>query len=169
MQPSQEVTVEEVNDALDCLAGLSDFSSDSHQNVFLSKSKPMKTNMQRRIEILQPIVTRLRSRELKWLVRIILKNTLPVLLPINYTMASLHFALPLLYMFQNDIRTAAQNLIGGTWDFFLPLARPAPENLSRYTQMAIKLLEPTVGIPIKIPLAHKARVCYPQTRFENEY
>ena len=80
--PGQEVTLEELDQALDELAARSPFSS----AAIRSKNDARQTDA-----TLSSLLRRLQSWEAKWLVRIVLKNYSPVIIPEQLAMEQFHF------------------------------------------------------------------------------
>ncbi|KAF8460652.1 hypothetical protein BDZ91DRAFT_798733 [Kalaharituber pfeilii] len=145
----EEVTCEEIEIALEELAGRSPFSSQNKRNHSRVRRQAH--------EILGPIFLRLSSRESKWLTRAILKNYLPVVLPERLTMYVYHFLLPHLFAFQNDLRRAVELLETPLFKMFPP--SPPEKDAKSLLDGAAKLVRPEVGVRVKKVGFVKARSC----------
>ncbi|KAK9474085.1 uncharacterized protein V1510DRAFT_441790 [Dipodascopsis tothii] len=170
------VAVHELDHALDQLAALCSFSAPTVCQGWAPHAPAANRNRQTRSEILIPLLRRMRPHELKWLVRIVLKDLLPVVLPQAFVMGKIHFALPILYACHGTIPTAAHSLTGGQYDIFLPTPSPPHFKLAAYKRLLLRLLEPTPGVQIKPPSCYKARtfadvlaVCPPPAWAEVKY
>ena len=146
-----EVTVEEVEKALETLSSRSIFSSQSKRNIASSSSATVSAH-----ELLGPIYLRLTSREGKWLTRAILKSYLPVVVPEYRTMAAYHFLLPHLFAFQNDLRRALKVLSTPVFKIFPP--NPNQKDVQGLLEGAMRLIQPEVGVRIRRVGFLKARV-----------
>ena len=96
-----EVTLEEIDQALDHVAAQSRFSCPHLR----SRMTGMRAD-----GALEPIYRRLQSREAKWLTRMILKNFSPVVVPEAKAMNQFHFLLYDLLSFQNSFSAAIETL-----------------------------------------------------------
>jgi DNA ligase-4 len=144
--PGHELTLEEVNQALDELAARSPFSSPTIR----SYRDPREAH-----HILGFLLHRLQSWEAKWLVRIILKNFCPVIVPEKLAMDQYHFLLRDLLDLQNSVH-AVVTILSRAGISQLP-SRPAMD-----CQAALKLrimdeLVPQVGVMVKRPSYQQAR------------
>jgi hypothetical protein len=127
-------------------------------------------------ELLRPILVRLQSYEIKWLIRMIEKDMQPVILPgmtayhirsqfsnigcvVEVCLQALHFALPWLQSFHSDMAVAVKLLFKVPYDAFLPMPEPITTKLPQYIDGVLTWLKPTVGVPVRIPSCYKARVC----------
>jgi DNA ligase 4 len=144
--PGQELTLEELDEALNELAAWSPFSSPAIR----CKMDPREAYV-----ILSTLLHRLQSWEAKWFVRLILKNFSPVIVPEQLAMDQFHFLLRDLLDLQNSF-DAAVAVLSRTRISQLP-PRPAGD-----CQAALKLgvmgeLVPQVGVMVKMPPYEKAR------------
>lgn len=135
-----EVTVEEVDAALETLAGRSIFSSQSKQHRTRSSSSIVAH------EVLGPLLRRMSSGEAKWFIRAILKSYLPLVVPREDAMWAYHFLLPHLYDFQNDLRRAFRLLETPVMRIFP--ARPEAGDVEGLLEGAGRLVEPEVGVRV---------------------
>ncbi|KAK9386149.1 hypothetical protein V1515DRAFT_605482 [Lipomyces mesembrius] len=108
-------------------------------------------------ELLRPILVRLQSYEIKWLIRMIEKDMQPVILPVEVCLQALHFALPSLQFFHSDMAVAVKLLFKEPYDAFLPMPEPITTKLPQYIDGMLSWLKPTVGVPVRIPSCYKAR------------
>jgi DNA ligase 4 len=141
-----EVTLEEINRALDKIAA----NVKSSAPALRAKASPFDA-----VEILTPILRRLQSTEVKWLVRILLKSFRPVQIPENVTMEQFHFMLPDLLTIQNDFSAAVHTLSHAE------LAQ-LPKRVSKADATNLKTrlaghLAPKLGVMIKRQEYFKAR------------
>jgi DNA ligase-4 len=144
--PGQEVTLEELNEALDELAARSSFSSPAIRG----KMDPREAHA-----ILSTILHRLQSWEAKWFVRLVFKNFSPVIVPEQLAMDQFHFLLRDLLDLQSSFDAAVAVLSRARISQLPP--RPA-----RGYQAALKFgvmseLVPQVGVMVKTPPYDKAR------------
>jgi DNA ligase 4 len=144
--PGQELTLEELDQALDELAARSPFSSPTIR----SYRDPREADA-----ILVSLLHKLQSWEAKWLVRMILVNFSPVIVPEHLAMDLFHFLLRDLLDLQNSFEAAA-TILSRARISRLP-SRPA-----RDCQAALKLgimgeLVPQIGVMIRRPSCEKAR------------
>lgn len=142
-----EVTLEEIDDALEGIASGCQFSSaDVRRKVNGSTDAH---------ELLPNIVRRLRSWEAKWFVRLILKNFNPISLPETYTMLQYHFLLPAVLQAQSSFESAVLRL-----EEIARLAVPyrcLEEEVPTYMIMVSVQLAPKIGVFIERPIYRKAR------------
>ncbi|KAK9478934.1 hypothetical protein V1514DRAFT_329466 [Lipomyces japonicus] len=146
------VTVEEVNSVITQLASSSKFSSETVQ-----KSNVAEAEQFRRTDILRPIFIRLKSHQIKWLIRILNKNLLPAIIPMDFTLECLHFTLPYLYAFHSNIIIATTFLYKSPYDLFLIQKNIGQSKIKQYKEGILKWLSPTLFIPVRIPSCLKAR------------
>ena len=144
--PSQEVTLQELDQALDELAARSAFSS----TAIRSNADPRET-----YAILGTLLHRIQSWEAKWLVRMVLKNFSPVVVPEHLAMDQFHFVLRDLLDLQNSFE-AAVTILGRA------RIRQLPPRPARDCQAALKLgimddLVPQIDVMVQRPPYHKAR------------
>jgi DNA ligase 4 len=97
---------------------------------------------------LESLLRRLQSHEIKWLVRILLKDLSPVMLDPNHILRSFHFLLPGLLKFQNSLSHALALLRGPMKQYH---ANPDPLLQALLKQNAAKLLKPQVGVKVGQP------------------
>jgi DNA ligase-4 len=145
-QPGNEVTLEEINDALDEIAA-NVKSSAPTLRASARFSDP--------VDVLTPILLRLRSVEAKWLVRMLLKSYYPVQILEAVTMQQFHFLLQDLLKIQNDFGAALDTLNQGE---IIQL----PKRISKADATVLKArlaghLVPRVGVMITRQAYHKAR------------
>ena len=146
--PAQpQVTLNDVDDMLEILAGGSAFSGPG-----IPKLPPGSSEV--RDNLLGNIFKRLQPNEGKWLVRLILKDFSPVRVHEVSVLKAFHFLLPDLLLFQNDFR-AAITLLKGPLREYPECPDPRSERLLR--QGARELLKPVVGTKISRPDFWKAR------------
>ncbi|KAL4911929.1 hypothetical protein BDW62DRAFT_37098 [Aspergillus aurantiobrunneus] len=142
----QEVTMEEIDTALNLIASRCRFSGP-------------KVRRQRSAvdveETLSPLYRRLSSRDAKWLTRIILKSHVSNILPEKLTLKSFHFLLPHLLLFQNSFE-AAINFLSSEPIIHFP-RRPEPGLAKDLGKIALHHLSPEVGVKIGRPEYYKAR------------
>lgn len=146
VHPDREVSVEEVDQALDMIASRCRFSG------------PRVRRQQTAVDVesaLAPLYRRLSSRDAKWLTRMILKNYSPVALPERYTLTRYHFLLPHLLQFQNIFEGALEMLSSEPLNNFPP--RPDPKLAASLCSIALDYLRPRPGIKIGRPEYFKAR------------
>ena len=144
--PSQEVTLQELDQALNELAARSAFSS----SAIRSYSDPREA-----YAILGTLLHRLQSWEAKWLVRMVLKNFSPVVVPEHLAMDQFHFVLRDLLDLQNSFEAAVGTLGRAS-------IRQLPPRPARDCQAALKLaimedLVPQIDVMVQRPQYHKAR------------
>ncbi|KAK9353433.1 hypothetical protein V1523DRAFT_411060 [Lipomyces doorenjongii] len=158
-KPRQEkaVTVSEIDRLLMNLASRCKFSGSAiykspSYRVVKPDGRPAQVS-----ELLRPILVRLQSYEIKWLIRIIEKDMQPVILPVEVCLQALHFALPLLQSFHSDIAVAVKLLFKEPYDAFLPMPEPIMTKLPQYIDGVLSWLKPTLGVPVRIPSCYKAR------------
>lgn len=145
-RPGNEVTLEEIDYALDQIAANVKSSAPTlRANATFSDA----------VDILTPILYRLRSVEAKWLVRMLLKSYHPAQIPELMTMQQFHFLLPDLLNIQNDLGAAVDTLnqaeIG-----------QLPNRVSKADAVVLRArlaghLIPKIGVMIKRQAYHKAR------------
>lgn len=142
----REVSVEEIDQALDMIASRCRFSG------------PRVRRQQTAVDVesaLAPLYRRLSSRDAKWLTRMILKSYSPVALPEKYTLGRFHFLLPHLLQFQNTFEGALDMLSSEPMNKFPP--RPDPKLAASLCSIALDYLRPRTGIKIGRPEYFKAR------------
>ncbi|KAK5058533.1 hypothetical protein LTR84_010796 [Exophiala bonariae] len=141
-----EVTLEEIDAALLELAAKPGWPG--HRT---------KTN---RREILHPILKRLSSQEIKWLMRMILKSYSPALLPEQTILRKFHFILPELLTIQNSFEAALATLDHETLNGELVRKVDKPEEeeeLSSLYTKAARVIRPILGVMVQRQSYQKAR------------
>jgi DNA ligase-4 len=144
--PGQEVTVEEIDEALSRIASRCRFSGPRVRRQHTAVDVE---------EALGSLYRRLTSRDAKWLTRMILKSYHPVMLPVNYVLRHVHFLLPHLLLFQDSLEAAVNLLRATPLRLFPP--RPQPDVAKVLSEKALEHLSPQVGIKIGRPEFYKAR------------
>ncbi|KAE8362669.1 hypothetical protein BDV27DRAFT_166032 [Aspergillus caelatus] len=142
----QEVTVEEIDDALNRVASRCRLSGPRVRRQRAAVDVD---------EALSPLYRRLSSRDAKWLTRMILKNYSPVTLPRNLTLKSFHFLLPHLLLFQDSFETTLNMLVSEPISHFPP--HPEPGLARDLGIIAMQHLSPVIGIKIGRLDYYKAR------------
>lgn len=132
--PEAPVTLEEIDHAFLQLAANSGYSSPE-----ISKQQ----NSSHSHDILFPIVRRLRSHQLKWLVRMMLKDYSPIQIPERTVLRCFHFLLPELLAVQNSI-DAAVAVLGHTQLKSLPPS-PEPDYVPVLLGLCAQYLAPKLG------------------------
>lgn len=144
--PGQEVTVEEIDAALQGIASRCRFSGSrirrNHAAVDVD-------------EVLGSLYRRLSSRDAKWLTRMILKSYNPVELPVNYSLKNIHFLLPHLLLFQDSFEAAVDLLKSSSFQLFP--SRPQPDYARLLGNKALQSFVPRLGIKVGRPDYYKAR------------
>lgn len=107
---------------------------------------------------------RLRSWEMKWLIRMILKDYGCVVLNEMYVLRSVHFLLPHLLQIQ-DTFPAAVALLEGPCRFH---SKPDDYSAGIFVKEAIEKLKPCVGVSISRHSFTKARVSHTSSKHEHE-
>ena len=141
------VTLHEVDDMLQVIAGGCQFSDPGIQRLPLGSSEA-------RDVLIGSILKRLQPWEAKWLVRLILKDFTRVRLNESDILKSCHFLLPGVLRFQSQFN-AAISLLKGLLNEYP--SHPDPRSERLHFQSAAKYLKPTVGVKIGRPNFHKAR------------
>lgn len=145
VQPGREVTVEEVNTALDMVASRCRYSGQTLRRQHTAVNVD---------ETLSPIFRRLTSQEAKWLTRLILKNY-PAQLPPKHALKRFHFLLPHLLQFQDTFEGALEMLFAEPFNLFP--SNPDPQTAARLCTIAREHIYPRIGIKIGRPEYFKAR------------
>ena len=105
-------------------------------------------------EILKPLFLKLRSSEAKWLTRLILKDLGPILINHQLILRHVHFLLPSLLQFQDNLFSSIKLLDG-------PLkcypSRTDPQSEKLHAISAASYLVPKVGLKVGNPAFKKAR------------
>lgn len=142
----QEVSVEEIDTALDRIASRCKFSG--------SRVRRQHTAVDVE-EALAPLYRRLSSRDAKWLTRMILKSYIPVVVPVIFVLRSYHFLLPHLLLFQDSFDAALHMLRSEPIRHFPP--RPESGLAKGLSAIALQHLTPVIGVKIGRPEYCKAR------------
>ncbi|RAL16821.1 ATP dependent DNA ligase domain protein, partial [Aspergillus homomorphus CBS 101889] len=142
----REVTVEEIDSALNSIAARCRFSAPrvrkQHTAVDVEQA-------------LGSLYKRLTSRDAKWLTRMILKSYFPVMFPLPSTLRSFHFLLPPLLLFQDTFEGALSMLRSDPISHFPP--HPEPGLAKDLAYLALQHLKPRTGVKIGRPDYYKAR------------
>ena len=148
-----EVTVEEIDDALQTVAAGYRFSSpDVRANVL----QPVQRNPE---HILARIFVRLQSREAKWFARMILKSYLPVVIPEYVTFRAYHFLLPAILKIQSSFGDALDLLDRAANNPLSKIPPKPPREMEQpMFEIAVKYFEPKIGVKIGRATFFKARV-----------
>jgi DNA ligase 4 len=144
--PGQEVTLEELDEALNELAAWSPFSSPAIR----CKMDPREAHV-----ILSTLLHRLQSWEAKWFVRLVLKNFSPVIVPEQVAMDQFHFLLRDLLDLQSSFDAAVAVLSRARISQLPP--RPAGDCQAALKFGVMGELVPQVGVMVKMPPYEKAR------------
>ena len=145
-QPGNEVTLEEITEALDEIAA----------NVrSTAPTLRASATFSNTVNILTPILYRLRSTEAKWLVRMLLRSYHPVRIPEEVTMQQFHFLLPNLLTLQNDFN-AVMDTLNQAEIMQLPKRVSKADAAVLRTRLAGHLV-PRIGVMIKRQAYLKAR------------
>ncbi|BFZ59908.1 DNA ligase (ATP) [Saitoella coloradoensis] len=146
-----QLDILEVDRLLGKLAARSRFfepSSDGQRSPTSGTNRPA--------DLIRPILARMDASQAKWLVRLLLKNMLPLKLHMEWVMKQLHFLLPEAYHVQHDLRTASA-LIQKPEIRRVPRAVEDWEVARLYRLKARHFINPQINIPIAIPETAKAR------------
>ena len=144
--PGQEVTLEEIDMALNQIAAKMALSSSDVRD----RGTPCNA-----YEALIPIFQRLQSWEGKWLVRMILKSYRPVVVPEYTVMQQFHFLLPDLLRLQNSFEAVAEMLADTAIAQIPP--RPNPAYINALKISVQQHLAPRTGVMIRRAPYDKAR------------
>lgn len=142
----QEVTLEEIDNALDRLASRCRFSGPQVRRQRAAVDVE---------EALGPLYRRLSSGDAKWLTRMILKNYSPVIVPGAFVLRSFHFLLPHLLHFQDSFDAALRVLSSEPMSNFP--AHPEPGLARDLGVIAMQHLSPVTGVKVGRPDYYKAR------------
>ncbi|KAH8691873.1 hypothetical protein BGW36DRAFT_303446 [Talaromyces proteolyticus] len=143
------VTLEEIDQTLDQIAGYSSFSS-AHLSASINGKE---TRSAQKYQRLVSIFRRLHSSEAKWMVRMILKNYNPI--PERQAILQFHFLLPDILRVQKSLEAAVKVLS-------IPMIRslpvqPSKRDTHQLRQSKISNLLPEAGIMVERPEYQKAR------------
>lgn len=144
--PGQEVSVEEIDHAMDAIASRCRFSG------------PQVRRNRTDVDVdatLSKLYRRLSSRDAKWLTRLILKSYAPVVFPEKYTLKKFHFLLPQLLLLQNSFAGALGMLNTDPMCQFP--SNPDPQTAKSLSEVALRHLRPCPGIKVGRPDYYKAR------------
>lgn len=144
--PGNEVTIEEVDAALNGIASRCRFSGPEIRRKHAAAGVD---------SALGPLFLRLPSRDAKWLTRIILKNYGPVELPASWVLKNFHFLLPTLLLLQDSLGAAVRTLTSDPIKSFPPW--PDQEYSKLLGNLAMKDLAPQIGTKVGRPAFYKAR------------
>ena len=144
----QDVTVEEIDKALDLIAAQCRYSSPEVRRQ--RKNTAVDVHM-----ALMPIYRRMSSRDAKWFTRMILKSYSPVVLPTAFVLQRFHFILPSLLLFQDSFEGAASILDSPPMRHFPP--HPEAGLAADLGAIALQNLKPRIGINVGRPDYYKAR------------
>ncbi|KAJ5649276.1 uncharacterized protein N7484_002999 [Penicillium longicatenatum] len=145
-QHDREVSVEEVDEALNMIASRCRFSGPQVRRQHTAVDVDT---------VLSSLYRRLTSRDAKWLTRMILKSYGSVTLPENYTLERFHFLLPQLLQFQNTFKGALEMLSSEPMNHFPP--RPDRKLAASLCATALDHIRPRTGIKVGRPDYFKAR------------
>jgi len=140
------VTVDDVDNALQQMASQCKFSSLEVQAQEGSESS---------LKLLGSIFVRLRSWEVKWLIRLILKEFSPVVLDVHLVLREFHFLLPELLKFQDNFGAAIALLKGPLSQYH---SKPDARSQRLLRDEAAEEIHPVVGVKIGRPDFRKAWV-----------
>ncbi|KAK1065149.1 hypothetical protein LTR74_008121 [Friedmanniomyces endolithicus] len=144
------VTLEEVDEMLEALAGRCRFSNRSIAVSFPSGSS------EGRDKLLGDVFKRVTPVEGKWLVRLILKDFSPIRVHEFAVLRQFHFLLPDLLRFQSNFKSAISLLKEQPLLRQLP-ERPDPRSERLHRQMAASAIRPLIGVKVGRPTFLKAR------------
>ena len=99
------------------------------------------------------VLKRIESWEVKWFVRLLLREYPTISLDENHTLKHYHFLLPEILKFQNDFDAAIRLLKGDLSHF---PSTPAPSAEMELRLEAARLLKPVVGVKVARPTFYKA-------------
>ena len=102
---------------------------------------------------LRYVLSRIQSWEVKWFVRLLLRENTTISLNETYVFRQYHFLLPDILKFQDDFDAAFRMLRGEL--SHLP-AHPAPSSEVAMRLKAARLLKPVIGVKVARPTFYKA-------------
>lgn len=144
------LTVNEVDDALTHVAAVNSFSSAKIKSLASAVSRSPR-------EILRPIFHRMSAREAKWLIRLILKDLHPVVMPEQVFFRNFHFILPDLLRIYDSLEVAIGFLERGDVRAF-PCQRPEDKSYARLlTERLLSMIVPEVGVKVSRKKFYKGR------------
>lgn len=141
------VSLDEVDDLMQFLAGVSRFSDPSIPR------QPPGSSEARNARIAN-LLMRMSPLEAKWLIRLILKDFTPVRLDENLVLNGYHFMLPGILRFQNRFDAAISMLKGPLSEFPDHCDKRTERLLFRGAEVKLK---PVIGVKVGRPHFHKAR------------
>lgn len=146
--PRRPITIQDINDTLDRVAASCAFSSPGCGGVVRSGSTDSRSSLVRAFR-------GLRSTEAKWLVRLLLKDLRPTVIPVPLTIRSFHFLLPDLLRTRNSLSDALALLHSAAF-------HKIPAHLSREFRESSKeavwaKIKPRAGTIVGLPAFEKAR------------
>lgn len=154
-----EVTLEEIDAVFAALASRCRFSSPA---VRQSTARDCHENPD---GLLRPLFHRLRSRDAKWLTRMLLKSYAPVIIPEHLVLTQYHFLLPELLKFQSNFDAAVALLRGPV--IATRSMHPQEEGeRERVRQAILQQLTPKVGVKVGRTAFFKARVRTPHSSMD---
>lgn len=145
-----EVTLEEIDVALAALASRCRFSSPAVRQSTAHDCHEDPDGL------LRPLFHRLRSRDAKWLTRMLLKSYSPVIIPEHLVLTQYHFLLPELLKFQSNFDAAIALLRGPVITKFPTHPEEGVER-ERVRQAILQQLKPKVGVKVGRTAFFKAR------------
>ena len=144
------ITIEDIDKTLERIAAKCRFSGPQ------VRLKSGKSSTDTAHSLLKPLITRLPSLELKWFLRLILKNFHPVVLQEHFILRRIHFLLPKLLEFQSSFDAAA-GILECSSVRAIP-AQPSAQTEERLMEeISAECLRPQVGVKIGRPIFVKAR------------
>jgi DNA ligase 4 len=146
--PVRPMMIQDINDTLDRVAASCAFSSPDHRGAARPGSIDSRTSLVRAFR-------RLYSVEAKWLVRLLLKDLRPAVMPVPLTLRLFHFLLP-------DLLRARNTLLDTLALLHSAAFHQMPANLSGESAKSSKeavwpKLKPRAGTMVGLPVFEKAR------------
>ncbi|TGZ83607.1 hypothetical protein EX30DRAFT_393179 [Ascodesmis nigricans] len=141
------VTVEEIDELLDRLAGLCQFSSSELRRKVKDEKKKGKCGSA--FEALSALWHRLTSCEAKWVIRVILRSMEPIKISETPTLSAYHFLLPYLVSVRFSLRSACYTIGSSQISTCIP-PHPPWDQQQRYLTLAASsdFLCPEVGTKV---------------------
>ncbi|KAI5854372.1 hypothetical protein BZA05DRAFT_472984 [Tricharina praecox] len=136
-----KVTVGQVDELLDKLAARSHFSNKE-------LARRVRTDQLAPPAELLELFNQLSSVEGKWLTRCILKSLAPVRMPETITLQAYHFLLPKLYMVQDNLEKACQQICDERLTKACPIAQPDPNKYQDWLEKSISFVKPVAGVKV---------------------
>ena len=145
---SQQVDIEEIDHTLDCVASICEFSSPNIRSRFLYRQGEATTELTRLFRKIDSIQT-------KWLVRLILKDLQPAIIPEMTVLRTFHVRLPVCLAVRSSLADALllleDSMIHGT-----PLCSSLTIDKIIETSVLAEIM-PQLGVIIGLPRFKKAR------------